>query len=796
MTCSCAHPGRHECPSCGPTQLARNTYFTGKLLLERDFTDEQSYFLGKHRRHHRNLHGTGIVCGLHVDQHPNPDCRDQFVIVQPGDALDCCGNEIVVTHPEVVAFRDLVEQQWARSHVPTEAWSGKHTVQLCVSYRECAAENIPAVYDDCGCDDTGCRPNRIVDSYEFGVVIDPEVVDRHLRPVLTRDGTIAAANAVAFAVDGDRHRRYVATGGPSPTLLAVDADGATIGIRGLPAEPLDLAVNHDGTRLYVALRQKAAVLVLPFDDLADPGVAITLPAAPAGDVRLAARPGGGLVVLDAAAGRVHAVPAAVDSGATTVEGSAPTGVTPAGVAVLADGSGWLVANTGDGTLTLVSATDVTTPTALAVGGAPSQVVVLAATALPRLAVLDSTARTVSLFDLDVSGPALNAVGSPLTTVDQPVAIGGSPGGGWLVIVTASATGAGAVSTVAANDLAAGAATLGASVPAGSVPRWAAAGDDAVFVGFLGQPATPRLGGLAVFSARDHDCVALLDGGPCPGCDVADCIVLTTISGYAPGAVVDTSTLSGGDRVIVPSASALAAAVRCIAARSGGGEGEVGPQGPPGPPGPPGQKGDPGEPGTPGTPGAPGAPGIQGPPGEPGPPGTLPLVELPRINSINWRHRATLGRTVAGRLREDGLLIGFTEAMDASTLDDMTITVSVQVDEAVAGVPAYHWAALRGELRPLTVVAQCGKPIEVLSEDPKPDEVNGVRFRPVEIFPRGRYLVTVRGDHVLALKPGPRMDGTEGPRALDGNHLAPGLPDRCPTGDGIEGGAFESWFTLG
>ena len=97
---------------------------------------------------------------------------------------------------------------------------------------------------------------------------------------------------------------------------------------------------------------------------------------------------------------------------------------------------------------------------------------------------------------------------------------------------------------------------------------------------------------------------------------------------------------------------------------------------------------------------------------------------------------------------------------------------------------------------MTVVAQCGKPIEVLSEDPKPDEVNGVRFRPVEIFPRGRYLVTVRGDHVLALKPGPRMDGTEGPRALDGNHLAPGLPARCPTGHGLEGGAFESWFHLG
>jgi hypothetical protein len=33
-------------------------------------------------------------------------------------------------------------------------------------------------------------------------------------------------------------------------------------------------------------------------------------------------------------------------------------------------------------------------------------------------------------------------------------------------------------------------------------------------------------------------------------------------------------------------------------------------------------------------------------------------------------------------------------------------------------------------------------------------------------------------------------------ALDANHMGPGLPQRCPTGDGIEGGTFESWFTIG
>jgi hypothetical protein len=32
-------------------------------------------------------------------------------------------------------------------------------------------------------------------------------------------------------------------------------------------------------------------------------------------------------------------------------------------------------------------------------------------------------------------------------------------------------------------------------------------------------------------------------------------------------------------------------------------------------------------------------------------------------------------------------------------------------------------------------------------------------------------------------------------ALDGNHFAPGIPDRCPSGDMVEGGDFESWFEL-
>src|SRR3954447_14039685 len=86
-----------HCPDCEAPQRARNFYFQGKLLVERDFTDEQMFFLGKHLRHNKYLHGEGVVCGLTVKQHQNPACRDRYVLIEPGYAIDCCGHEILVS---------------------------------------------------------------------------------------------------------------------------------------------------------------------------------------------------------------------------------------------------------------------------------------------------------------------------------------------------------------------------------------------------------------------------------------------------------------------------------------------------------------------------------------------------------------------------------------------------------------------------------------------------------------------------------------------------------------------------
>ncbi|HWJ39439.1 MAG TPA: hypothetical protein VNR86_11840, partial [Sphingomicrobium sp.] len=54
------------CEECEPRTYVRNHYFTGKLLVERDFTDEQFYFREKIRQHHQRLHGVGVVCGLEI----------------------------------------------------------------------------------------------------------------------------------------------------------------------------------------------------------------------------------------------------------------------------------------------------------------------------------------------------------------------------------------------------------------------------------------------------------------------------------------------------------------------------------------------------------------------------------------------------------------------------------------------------------------------------------------------------------------------------------------------------------
>src|SRR5438046_2496021 len=102
MGCHQEHSALETCPQCEFDPFVRNHFFTGKMMGAGEFATETLYHAGKMRHHNVRLHGWGVVCGLKVKQHPAAECRKRYVIVEPGSALDCCGQEILLLEEEIV----------------------------------------------------------------------------------------------------------------------------------------------------------------------------------------------------------------------------------------------------------------------------------------------------------------------------------------------------------------------------------------------------------------------------------------------------------------------------------------------------------------------------------------------------------------------------------------------------------------------------------------------------------------------------------------------------------------------
>lgn len=151
-----------SCLPCGLHEPKRNAYFDGKLLTARDFTDEQDYGRGLRRLHNSLLHGTGTVCGLKIIQHPAAGCRNEYVVVEPGMALDCCGNEIIVPQKTGVDIAAMLAQD------PELAATLDGSKHLFISIRRCdkGAEKIPVLLPGCGAEGTEAY-GRIAEGFSF-----------------------------------------------------------------------------------------------------------------------------------------------------------------------------------------------------------------------------------------------------------------------------------------------------------------------------------------------------------------------------------------------------------------------------------------------------------------------------------------------------------------------------------------------------------------------------------------------------------------------------------------------------
>jgi hypothetical protein len=81
--------------------LKRPRFFEGQLLTAADLQLEQQYVIEKHKLHNRALHGFGIVSGLKVT------VAGRQIIVAPGLAIDCEGNDLVVDSEQTLAVSGL-----------------------------------------------------------------------------------------------------------------------------------------------------------------------------------------------------------------------------------------------------------------------------------------------------------------------------------------------------------------------------------------------------------------------------------------------------------------------------------------------------------------------------------------------------------------------------------------------------------------------------------------------------------------------------------------------------------------
>jgi hypothetical protein len=143
--------------------LKRLRYFTGQVLTAESLELEQQYFREKLKRHNRTLHGFGIVSGLKVGVRPGQ------IIVEPGLALDCEGNELVVPGAQTVGVAPATDRL--------------RSAYVCVRYVESQTDEIPAVPNEPATTiENVTRPSTITEGFAIEVAHDNcNQGHRHLR---------------------------------------------------------------------------------------------------------------------------------------------------------------------------------------------------------------------------------------------------------------------------------------------------------------------------------------------------------------------------------------------------------------------------------------------------------------------------------------------------------------------------------------------------------------------------------------------------------------------------------------
>lgn len=221
---------KSECV-CDTCWIQRPRFFNGQLLTDVDLKTGLDYVIEKNKLHNRYLHGWGVVCGLKVKCYPCCQGHGSSgkVVVEPGYAIDCCGNDIVVCKEQdydvVKTIQEMIKKKKAQSS-PCEPGAAAEEIEcpdqeekyyLTLSYKEEDARPATALKGDDPCSIQTCVPSRTKECFELGLVkyctLDPSPEEN----MFTR-------MRQCFTLFNETWKRVVGNGFNTDNLLGLTSD--------------------------------------------------------------------------------------------------------------------------------------------------------------------------------------------------------------------------------------------------------------------------------------------------------------------------------------------------------------------------------------------------------------------------------------------------------------------------------------------------------------------------------------------------------------------------------------------
>jgi DNA-binding beta-propeller fold protein YncE len=657
-------------------------------------------------------------------------------------------------------------------------------------------------------------------------------------------------HAFRVALHTDSRRLYVITGDTNQTVYQVDTDNhAVLAAHALSAKGLALAVSNNGSRLYViteadtdpATKPRQLVVLDTANHLATQQRKFDVAGSEDSEVLLKVAPDNRLFALLGKPGTILVWPATLDDagGALPPSATSPSlGNNLRGLVIdnqtkrafTVDGVGGvqhldITANTKG------TAINVDKPSALALAGSN------------LLAVISQTNKLLHLVGLNPD----TVLATTPALAHSPVDLAIAPGGAWAYVLEQEAAD-NYVQPVSLKRLQDNLPPfVGTPLEVGNpASQIVISGTGTrLYVPYLDDLTLANGGGVAVLEVSEDSCREILwrDLEECAHCDQANCVVLATIENYrfddalwdqtdppsnpALDDAANISRINNRTRRLLPSTQILYELMKCLLEHAtAGSEGPTGASGEPGvsvtsadaetvEPGVPADadfdpatgnihfkipKGEPGDSGGAGLDradltfvncGSSGSANIV----NEGPQRVLKLIipsmcdrGLTHISGINWVHGSTINSSPDFNAR--GLLIAFDHPVRAEGIHDQSVMVLARDREQELGC----WCEVPG-----TVYRGSFQLVGDVTTKftPEPDEqmVNGIQFLPpAGGFLAGSYRVVVKGNFII---------DAATLKSIDADHLYPWFSsDPAPfhtgdytSGDGVEGGTFESWFTV-